>query len=56
MKTHNETMTINTTDTAGLGAGTSQGFPDPEVVAKPIRRQFSAQYRLPSLDEADRCT
>jgi len=30
--------------------------PDPEVVAKPTRRQFSAQYRLRILEEADRCT
>lgn len=30
--------------------------PDPEVVAKPIRRQFTAQYRLRILEEADRCT
>ena len=30
--------------------------PDPEVVAKPTRRQFSAEYRLRILDEADRCT
>ena len=30
--------------------------PDPEVVAKPTRRQFSAAYRLRVLEEADRCT
>ena len=30
--------------------------PDPEVVAKPKRRQFTAQYRLRVLEEADRCT
>ena len=30
--------------------------PDPEVVAKPTRRQFSAEYRLRILEEADRCT
>ena len=30
--------------------------PDPEVVAKPKRRQFSAAYRLRTLEEADRCT
>jgi len=29
---------------------------DPEVVAKPTRRQFTAQYRLRILEEADRCT
>ena len=30
--------------------------PDPEVVAKPTRRQFTAEYRLRILEEADRCT
>ena len=30
--------------------------PDPEVVAKPTRRQFSAAYRLRILEKADRCT
>ena len=30
--------------------------PDPEVVAKPTRRQFTAQYRLRILEETDRCT
>ena len=32
------------------------GRPDPEVVAKPTRRQFTAAYRLRILEEADRCT
>ena len=30
--------------------------PDPEVVAKPTRRQFTAEYRLRIIEEADRCT
>jgi transposase-like protein len=30
--------------------------PDPEVVAKPTRRQFTAPYRLRIVQEADRCT
>ena len=40
------------------GAEPGQGVrvPDPEVVAKPTRRQFSAEYRLRILEEADRCT
>ncbi len=29
---------------------------DPEVVAKPKRRQFTAQYRLRILEEAERCS
>ena len=29
---------------------------NPEVVARPRRRQFTAQYRLRILEEADRCT
>ncbi len=39
------------TPTAGEGAPL-----DPEVVAKPKRRQFTAAYRLRILEEADRCT
>ena len=38
------------------GAGRAGPSPDPEVVAKPKRRQFSAQYRLRILEEAERCT
>ena len=30
--------------------------PDPQVVPKAERRQFSAEYKLRILDEADRCT
>ena len=38
------------------GASRARPAPDPEVVAKPKRRQFTAQYRLRILEEADRCT
>ena len=31
------------------------GNPDPEVVAKPKRRRFSAEYRLKILRQADAC-
>ena len=31
-------------------------IPDPEVVLQAKRRQFSAQYKLRILEEADRCT
>ncbi|MDN5938929.1 MAG: transposase [Salinisphaera sp.] len=60
-------MTLNGVPTPGLGVeersdeAPSPGArarvhpPDPEVVAKPRRRQFSAQYRLRILEEADRC-
>jgi len=30
--------------------------PDPEVTAKPVRRRFTAEYKLRILREADRCT
>ena len=30
--------------------------PDPEVIAKPTRRQFSAAYRLRIVEKADSCT
>ena len=33
----------------------SAGATDPEVLAKPKRRQFSATYRLRILEEADSC-
>ncbi len=38
-----------------VGARASLGGPDPEVVAKPKRRRFTAEYRLRILEEADRC-
>ncbi|MCP5055275.1 MAG: transposase [bacterium] len=38
------------------GTGSRAGGPDPEVVAKPKRRQFTAEYRLRILEEADSCT
>jgi transposase-like protein len=40
----------------GAEAAVRAQRPDPEVVAKPKRRQFTAQYRLRILEEADRCT
>jgi transposase-like protein len=38
--------------TAGGGVA---GLPDPEVVEKPKRRRFSAEYRLRIVREADAC-
>ena len=32
-----------------------EGRPDPEVVAKPRRRTFTARYKLKILEEADEC-
>jgi transposase-like protein len=61
-------MSLNRTSTRELGGeersdeapssrrNTPVERPDPEVVAKPRRRQFSAQYRLRILEEADRCS
>ena len=40
----------------GAGASGPPARPDPEVVAKPKRRRFTAEYRLRILEEADRCT
>jgi transposase len=31
-------------------------LPDPEVLEKPIRRRFTADYKLRIVQEADRCT
>ena len=36
--------------------GQDRPAPDPEVVAKPTQREFTAEYRLRILEEADRCT
>ena len=37
-------------------AAQARRAPDPEVVAKPTQRQFTAEYRLRILEEAERCT
>ena len=43
-------------DEASRGeVGQERPAPDPEVVAKPMRRQFT-EYRLRIVEEADRCT
>ncbi len=38
------------------GASAAPARPDPEVVGKPKRRRFTAEYRLRILEEMDRCT
>ncbi len=38
------------------GSAAAAAAPDAEVAAKPKRRQFTAEYRLRILEEADRCT
>jgi transposase-like protein len=45
--------------TAALGttaAGNGRLIPDPAVLEKPVRRRFTAEYKLRILHEADRCT
>jgi len=66
MTVEKELMELNGFPTPALGdeersdetprAGVGAPPPDPEVVAKPKRRQFTAAYRLRILEEADRCT
>ena len=68
MNSERESMTSMEMDAPALGgeersdeaprAGASGAKPplDPEVVAKPKRRQFTAEYRLRILEEAERCT
>lgn len=41
---------------SGVSATGAGGVPDPEVAEKPKRRQFSAEYRLRIVREADACT
>ena len=65
MTTERDPMTLNESSVPALGgeersdevprAGRARPTPDPEVVAKPKRRQFTAQYRLRILEEAERC-
>ena len=67
MVTERESMTLNEVGARALGveersdetprarASGAKPAPDPEVVAKPKRRQFTAEYRLRILEEADRC-
>ena len=55
-------MRTETDPVTGMQAGAApraedqqeRSAPDPEVVAKPTRRQFTAGYRI--VEEADRCT
>ena len=68
MVTERESMALNEMGARALGveersdetprarARGARPAPDPEVVAKPKRRQFTAEYRLRILEEADRCT
>ena len=66
MTAERESMTSNEVSLPALGveersdeaprAGSERPTPDPEVVAKPKRRQFTAEYRLRILEEAERCT
>jgi transposase-like protein len=47
-----------TTAAAALGllaAGHGKAIPDPAVSEKPVRRRFTAEYKLRILCEADRC-
>jgi transposase len=37
-------------------AGNGKPMPDPAVPEKPVRRRFTAEYKLRILREADRCT
>ena len=43
------------TGVSASGDRPSKAGPDPEVVAKPTRRRFSAKYRLRIVREADGC-
>ena len=66
MTAERDSMTLNEVSVPALGveersdeaprAGRARPTPDPEVVAKPKRRQFTAQYRLRILEEAESCT
>ena len=53
------TVPPTTTAAVALGvpaAGNGKPIPDPAVPEKPVRRRFTAEYKLRILREADRCT
>jgi transposase len=53
------TVPPTTAAAAGPGApaiGSGKPIPDPAVPEKPVRRRFTAEYKLRILHEADRCT
>ena len=47
---------VPSTPAAAASAGGSQGPPNPEVLETPVRRSFTAEYKLRILQEADQCT
>ena len=42
--------------TGASAAGNGKPIPDPAVLEKPVRRRFTAEYKLRILHEADQCT
>ena len=53
-----DTMILMGVSAPALRAGVAERNrpPDPEVVAKPTRRQFTAEYKLRILEETERCS
>ena len=47
---------VPATPAAAAGSGRQEQTPDPEVLEKPVRRRFTAEYKRRILEEADRCT
>jgi transposase len=44
------------TPAASADGGASDRGPSPEVLEKPVRRRFTAEYKLRILEEVDRCS
>jgi transposase-like protein len=53
---HQETVLPEQQQEQQQANGLEARVPDPEVVPKAKRRQFTAKYKLRILEEADRCT
>ena len=53
---HQETVPPEQEKEQQQANGLEAQIPDPEVVPKARRRQFTAKYKLRILEEADRCT
>jgi transposase-like protein len=47
---------VSPAEVAAPGAPTSGTRPDPEVLEKPARRRFTAEYKLKILKEAEACS
>ena len=53
---HEAERAVGERSAVAAGRAAPKGAPDPELVERPKRRRFSAEYKLRILREADACT